>query len=77
MKKTYQKPVLEQMAVEQENMMATSSMNIFNEEMGASDALSNEEADINVWEFYVFNMFITLFCWEKSIFAFAINLLYK
>lgn len=50
MKKTYQKPVLEQMTVEQENMMATSSMNIFNEEMGASDALSNEEADINVWE---------------------------
>ena len=50
MKKTYQKPVLEQMAVEQENMMATSSMGIFNEEMDASDALSNEESDINVWE---------------------------
>ena len=29
MKKTYQKPTLELMAVEQENMMATSSMNIF------------------------------------------------
>ena len=50
MKKTYQKPTLELMAVEQENMMATSSMNIFEEEMGASDALSNEESDFNVWE---------------------------
>lgn len=50
MKKTYQKPALEQMAVEQETMMAASSMNIFNEEMDASDALSNEESDINVWE---------------------------
>ena len=50
MKKTYQKPTLELMAVEQENMMATSSMDIFNEEMDASDALSNEESDINVWE---------------------------
>lgn len=50
MKKTYQKPTLELMTVEQETMMAASSMGIFNEEMGASDALSNEEADINVWE---------------------------
>ena len=50
MKKTYQKPTLELMAVEQENMMAASSMGIFNEEMDASDALSNEESDINVWE---------------------------
>ena len=54
MKKTYQKPTLElmavEMAVEQENMMATSSMGIFNEEMDASDALSNEESDFNVWE---------------------------
>ncbi|MBU3852878.1 MAG: hypothetical protein H9789_03455 [Candidatus Paraprevotella stercoravium] len=50
MKKTYQKPTLELMAVEQENMMATSSMGIFNEEMDASDALSNEESDFNVWE---------------------------
>lgn len=50
MKKTYQKPTLELMTVEQENMMATSSMGIFEEEMGASDALSNEESDINVWE---------------------------
>ena len=50
MKKTYQKPTLELMAVEQENMMATSSMGIFNEEMDASDALSNEESDINVWK---------------------------
>ena len=33
MKKTYQKPTLELMAVEQENMMATSSMGIFNEEI--------------------------------------------
>ena len=49
MKKTYQKPTLELMAVE-ENMMATSSMGIFNEEMDASDALSNEESDFNVWE---------------------------
>ena len=50
MKKTYQKPTLELMAVEQENMMATSSMGIFNEEMDARDALSNEESDFNVWE---------------------------
>ena len=50
MKKTYQKPVLEQMTVEQENMMATSSMGIFDDEMGASNALSNEDTNINVWE---------------------------
>ena len=50
MKKTYQKPVLEQMPVEQENMMATSSMGIFDDEMGASNALSNEDTNINVWE---------------------------
>lgn len=50
MKKTYQKPALEQMAVEQENMMATSSMNIFDDTLGASNALSNEETDFNVWE---------------------------
>lgn len=50
MKKTYQKPALELMVMEQENMMATSSMGIFEEEMDASDALSNEETDINVWE---------------------------
>lgn len=50
MKKAYQKPALELMAVEQENMMATSSMGIFNETMGASDALSNEETEVNVWE---------------------------
>ena len=42
MKKTYQKPTLE--------LMAVGSMGIFNEEMDASDALSNEESDINVWE---------------------------
>lgn len=50
MKKTYQKPALELMAVEQENMMATSSMGIFDDTLGASNALSNEEADVNVWE---------------------------
>ena len=50
MKKTYQKPALELMAVEQENMMATSSMGIFDETLGASNALSNEESDFNVWE---------------------------
>lgn len=50
MKKTYQKPALELMAVEQENMMATSSMKIFNDTLGASNALSNEESDVNVWE---------------------------
>lgn len=50
MKKTYQKPVLEQMTVEQETMMAASAMDIFNDEMGASNALGNEESDINVWE---------------------------
>lgn len=50
MKKTYQKPALELMAVEQENMMATSSMGIFDETLGGSDALSNEETDFNVWE---------------------------
>ena len=50
MKKTYQKPTLELMAVEQENMMATSSMNIFEEEMGATNASGNEESDFNVWE---------------------------
>lgn len=50
MKKTYQKPTLELMAVEQENMMATSSIGIFDDQMGASNALSNEETNINVWE---------------------------
>ncbi len=50
MKKTYQKPALELMAVEQENMMATSSMKIFDDTLGASNALSNEESDVNVWE---------------------------
>ncbi len=50
MKKTYQKPALELMAVEQENMMATSSMGIFDDTLGASNALSNEESDVNVWE---------------------------
>lgn len=52
MKKTYQKPALEVMALEeQENMMATSSINIFEDtSLGASNALSNEESDFNVWE---------------------------
>lgn len=51
MKKTYQKPILEIMRMEQEKMMATSNaLNIFDDELGASNALSNEETDINVWE---------------------------
>lgn len=52
MKKTYQKPVLEAMNLEeQENMLAASnSLNIFDETLGASNALSNEESDFNVWE---------------------------
>lgn len=50
MKKTYQKPTLELMVVEQENMMATSSIGIFDDQIGASNALSNEETNINVWE---------------------------
>lgn len=50
MKKTYQKPALDMMNMEQENMMATSSLGIYDDSMGASDALSNEEAEYNVWE---------------------------
>lgn len=53
MKKIYQKPALEQMGMEQESMMATSNatLGIFgDEQIGASDALSNEESDFNVWE---------------------------
>lgn len=50
MKKIYQRPSLEIMGMEQESMMAASSMGIYDESMGASDALSNEESDINVWE---------------------------
>lgn len=53
MKKTYQKPVLEAMNLEeQENMLAASnSLKIFEEtSLGASNALSNEESDFNVWE---------------------------
>lgn len=53
MKKTYQKPALEMMGMEQESMMATSnvSLDIFNgEQLGGSSALSNEESDFNVWE---------------------------
>lgn len=50
MKKTYQKPALDMMNMEQENMMATSSLGIYDDSMGASDALSNEETEYNVWE---------------------------
>ncbi len=51
MKKTYQKPTLEMMGMEQEMMIATSNaLNIFNSELGASQALGNEESDFNVWE---------------------------
>lgn len=52
MKKTYQKPTLEMMGMEQEMMIATSdALNIFNgSTLGASDALGNEESDFNVWE---------------------------
>lgn len=51
MKKAYQKPVLEMMAVEQENMMATSnaSLDIFDSTLGATNALGNEESDFDVW----------------------------
>lgn len=49
MKKTYQKPALEMMGMEQEIMIAT-SLNIFDNTLGASNALGNEESDFNVWE---------------------------
>lgn len=49
MKKNYQKPVLDIMYMEQESMMAASSIHIYEDTIGASDALSNEESDINVW----------------------------
>lgn len=49
MKKTYQKPTLETMGMEQEMMIAT-SLNIFDTNLGASNALGNEESDFNVWE---------------------------
>lgn len=49
MKKVYQKPVLDTMEMEQESMMAVSSLGIYDNTMGASDALSNEENDIDVW----------------------------
>lgn len=49
MKKTYQKPALETMGMEQEMMIAT-SLNIFDTTLGASNALGNEESDFNVWE---------------------------
>ena len=52
MKKTYQKPALEMMGMEQEMMIATSAnaLDIFSTELGASSALGNEESDFNVWE---------------------------
>ena len=49
MKKTYQKPTLEMMGMEQEMMIAT-SLNIFDTTLSASNALGNEESDFNVWE---------------------------
>lgn len=49
MKKTYQKPALETMRMEEESMMAT-SMTIYSDTLGATNALSNEESDFNVWE---------------------------
>lgn len=49
MKKTYQKPTLEMMGMEQEMMIAT-SLNIFDTTLGASNALGNEESNFNVWE---------------------------
>lgn len=51
MKKVYQSPVLDTMEMEQESMMATSnaSLDIFNSSLGASNALGNEESEINVW----------------------------
>ncbi len=51
MKKTYQKPALEMMGMEQEMMIATSdSLKIFDSTLGATNALGNEESDFNVWE---------------------------
>lgn len=53
MKKAYKKPVLDQMRMEQENMLATSANNIgiFNDSsLGASQALSTEEGCFNIWE---------------------------
>ena len=49
MKKAYQKPALEVMGMEQESMMAASSIHIYEDTIGASGALSNEESDFNVW----------------------------
>lgn len=50
MKKTYQQPTTEMLVVAQESMMAASSLNIHEEEMGAGSALGNEEADFDVWK---------------------------
>lgn len=49
MKRNYQKPVLDIIRTEQENMMATSSLGIYEDTVGAGNALSNEENDIDVW----------------------------
>lgn len=51
MKKVYQKPTVDLLVVAQENMIAASnSLNIHEEELGASQALGNEEADFDVWK---------------------------
>lgn len=53
MKRAYKKPILEQMGMEQENMLATSANNlgIFDDSnLGASQALSTEEGGLNIWE---------------------------
>lgn len=51
MKKVYQKPTVDLLVVAQENMMATSTpLNLYEEELGASQALGNEEADFDVWK---------------------------
>lgn len=50
MKKTYQKPALYSIMLNTELPMATSaSLGIFDETAGGSEALSNEESNLNVW----------------------------
>lgn len=53
MKKIYSKPCIETTEMIVEELMAASSqsLNVFdNEEMGAGQALGNENSDINVWD---------------------------
>lgn len=51
MKKTYQTPSLAIIRLNTELPMATStSLGIFDETAGGSEALSNEESNINVWD---------------------------